>query len=102
MFEGVPSYPAYDWFWDVVEKHRVSVFYTAPTAIRALRREGDEWVHRHDVNSLRLLGTVEKDPKQLGMEIDILYYKFFFFQPKKRPRLNMDKRRRDRDLPKQI
>jgi acetyl-CoA synthetase len=58
MFEGVPSYPAYDRFWDVVEKHRVSIFYTAPTAIRALHREGDELVRGRDVRSLRLLGSV--------------------------------------------
>jgi acetyl-CoA synthetase len=58
MFEGVPSYPAYDRFWDVVEKHRISIFYTAPTAIRALRKEGDELVRRRDVSSLRLLGSV--------------------------------------------
>ena len=58
MFEGVPNYPAYDRFWDVVEKYRVSIFYTAPTAIRALRKVGDEWVKKRDVSSLRLLGTV--------------------------------------------
>ncbi|HDZ91667.1 MAG TPA: acetate--CoA ligase, partial [Deltaproteobacteria bacterium] len=58
MFEGVPSYPAYDRFWDVVEKYRVSIFYTAPTAIRALRREGDHLVRGRDVSSLRLLGSV--------------------------------------------
>jgi len=58
MFEGVPSYPAYDRFWDVVEKYRVSLFYTAPTAIRALRREDDALVRQRDVSSLRLLGSV--------------------------------------------
>jgi acetyl-CoA synthetase len=58
MFEGVPSYPAYDRFWDVVEKYRVSLFYTAPTAIRALRREDDALVRQRDIGSLRLLGTV--------------------------------------------
>ena len=58
MFEGVPNYPAYDRFWDVVEKHRISIFYTAPTAIRALRKEGNEWVQKRDVSSLRLLGSV--------------------------------------------
>ncbi len=58
MFEGVPSYPAYDRFWDVVEKYRVSIFYTAPTAIRALRKEGGELVQNRDVSSLRLLGSV--------------------------------------------
>ncbi len=58
MFEGAPNYPAYDRFWDVVEKHRISIFYTAPTAIRALRKQGDKWVRKRDVSSLRLLGTV--------------------------------------------
>ena len=58
MYEGSPSYPAYDRFWDVVEKHRISIFYTAPTAIRALRKEGNKLVHGRDVSSLRLLGSV--------------------------------------------
>ncbi|MEW5725952.1 MAG: acetate--CoA ligase, partial [Thermodesulfobacteriota bacterium] len=58
LFEGVPSYPAYDRFWAVVEKYRVSKFYTAPTAIRAIAREGDDLAHRHDTSSLKLLGSV--------------------------------------------
>jgi len=58
LFEGIPTYPAPDRFWDVVEKYRISLFYTAPTAIRALRKEGDEWVNRHDLSSLRVLGSV--------------------------------------------
>ncbi len=58
MFEGVPSYPEPDRFWNVVEKHKVSLFYTAPTAIRALMREGDQWPEKHDLSSLRILGTV--------------------------------------------
>ncbi len=58
MFEGVPNYPQPDRFWDIVERHRVSIFYTAPTALRALMREGDEWPAKHDLSSLRLLGTV--------------------------------------------
>ncbi|GAB4410191.1 MAG: acetate--CoA ligase [Thermodesulfovibrionales bacterium] len=58
MFEGIPTYPRPDRFWEIVDKHRVSIFYTAPTAIRALMREGEEWVRRHDLSSLRLLGTV--------------------------------------------
>jgi acetyl-CoA synthetase len=58
MFEGIPSYPAFDRFWEVVEKYRVNIFYTAPTAIRALRKEGDEWVRKHDLSSLRILGSV--------------------------------------------
>jgi acetyl-CoA synthetase len=58
MFEGVPNYPDTGRFWDVVERHKVSIFYTAPTAIRALMRDGEAPVKRHDRSSIRLLGTV--------------------------------------------
>jgi len=58
MFEGVPSYPKYDRFWEIVEKYKVNQFYTAPTAIRAIAKEGDEWVKGKDLSSLRILGTV--------------------------------------------
>jgi acetyl-CoA synthetase len=58
MFEGVPNYPDFSRFWDVVERLRVDIFYTAPTAIRALMREGEGPVARHDRSSIRLLGTV--------------------------------------------
>jgi acetyl-CoA synthetase len=58
MFEGVPNYPDPSRFWQVVDKHQVSIFYTAPTAIRALMREGEEWVRRTSRRSLRVLGTV--------------------------------------------
>lgn len=58
MFEGVPSYPDYGRFWEIVEKRRVDKFYTAPTAIRALAKEGEGYVLKHDVSSLKLLGTV--------------------------------------------
>ncbi|HEY0112118.1 MAG TPA: acetate--CoA ligase [Allosphingosinicella sp.] len=58
MFEGVPNYPDFSRFWEVVERHRVNIFYTAPTAIRALMREGEGPVKRHDRSSIRLLGTV--------------------------------------------
>ena len=58
MFEGVPTYPDSGRFWQVVEKHKVSIFYTAPTAIRALMRDGDAPVKKHDRSSLRLLGSV--------------------------------------------
>ena len=58
MFEGVPTYPDSSRFWQVVEKHKVTIFYTAPTAIRALMREGDAPVKRWDRSSLRLLGSV--------------------------------------------
>jgi len=58
VFEGVPTYPDAGRFWQVVEKHKVNIFYTAPTALRALMREGDDPVNAHDRSSLRLLGTV--------------------------------------------
>lgn len=58
MFEGVPTYPNPDRFWEIVERYRVSVFYTAPTAIRALMREGEEWVKKRGISSLRILGSV--------------------------------------------
>jgi len=58
MFEGVPNYPDSSRFWQVVDKHQVNIFYTAPTAIRALMRDGDEPVQRTSRKSLRLLGTV--------------------------------------------
>ncbi|HEX8240024.1 MAG TPA: acetate--CoA ligase [Allosphingosinicella sp.] len=58
MFEGVPNYPDFSRFWDVVERLKVDIFYTAPTAIRALMREGEGPVRKHDRSSIRLLGTV--------------------------------------------
>ncbi len=58
MFEGVPNFPDHSRFWSVVEKHKVNIFYTAPTAIRALMAEGDGPVKAHDRSSIRLLGTV--------------------------------------------
>ena len=58
MFEGIPTYPDASRFWQVVEKHKVNIFYTAPTAIRALMRLGEEPVKKHDRSSLRLLGSV--------------------------------------------
>jgi acetyl-CoA synthetase len=58
MFEGVPNYPDFGRFWEVVDKHQVSIFYTAPTAIRALMREGDDYVTRASRTSLRILGSV--------------------------------------------
>jgi acetyl-CoA synthetase len=58
MFEGVPTYPHPDRFWDIVEKYQVSILYTAPTVIRALMREGEEWPEKHDLSSLRILGSV--------------------------------------------
>jgi len=58
MFEGVPSYPDYGRFWEVIEKHKVNQFYTAPTAIRALAKENVAYVENHDLSSLKLLGSV--------------------------------------------
>ena len=58
MFEGVPTFPDSGRFWDIVQKYKVSIFYTAPTALRALMREGDEWPNKHDLSSLRVLGSV--------------------------------------------
>ncbi|HNS43917.1 MAG TPA: acetate--CoA ligase, partial [Alphaproteobacteria bacterium] len=58
IFEGVPNYPDWSRFWQVVDKHKVNIFYTAPTAIRSLHKQGDEWVHETSRASLRILGTV--------------------------------------------
>ncbi len=58
MFEGVPTYPDPGRFWEVCEKHKVNQFYTAPTAIRALMAHGNDWVEKHDLSSLKLLGSV--------------------------------------------
>jgi acetyl-CoA synthetase len=58
MYEGAPDYPQKDRFWSIIEKYRVSIFYTAPTAIRAFIKWGDEWPLKRDLSSLRLLGTV--------------------------------------------
>ena len=58
MYEGAPNYPEVDRFWEIVAKYGVTVFYTAPTAIRAFMKWGDEWPAKHDLSSLRLLGSV--------------------------------------------
>ena len=58
MFEGVPTYPAADRFWQVIDKHQVTIFYTAPTAIRALMAHGDHWLEHSQRSSLRILGSV--------------------------------------------
>jgi acetyl-CoA synthetase len=58
MYEGAPNFPECDRFWKIVDDHKVTVFYTAPTAIRAFTKWGDSWVHKHSLASLRLLGTV--------------------------------------------
>ncbi|BAF60312.1 MAG: acetate--CoA ligase [Pelotomaculum sp.] len=72
MFEGVPNYPQPDRFWEVVEKYRVNIFYTAPTAIRAMMRDGDRWPLGRDLSSLRLLGTVGEP---INPEAWMWYYK---------------------------
>ena len=64
MFEGVPTYPDMGRFWQIVDKHKINLFYTAPTAIRALMRHGDTWPNEHDLSSLRLLGTVGEPIKE--------------------------------------
>ena len=58
MYEGAPDWPEKDRFWEIIERHGVTIFYTAPTAIRAFMRWGTEWPARHDLSSLRLLGSV--------------------------------------------
>ena len=72
IFEGVPNYPDFGRFWDVIDKYKVTLFYTAPTALRALMKEGDDWIKTHDLTSLRLLGTVGEPIKQPEWE---WYYK---------------------------
>ena len=58
MYEGAPNFPENDRFWQIIEKYRVNILYTAPTAIRTFIKWGDAWVKKHDLSSLRLLGTV--------------------------------------------
>ena len=58
LFEGVPTYPDFDRYWDIVERYKVAKFYTAPTVIRSLAKEGGDNVEKHDISSLRLLGSV--------------------------------------------
>jgi acetyl-CoA synthetase len=58
MYEGAPDYPQFDRWWRMIEKYRVNIFYTSPTAIRALLRQGEQWPDAHDLSSLRLLGSV--------------------------------------------
>ena len=64
MYEGVPNYPDYGRFWEIVEKHKVNIFYTAPTALRALMKEGSEWPNQHNLESLKILGTVGEPIKE--------------------------------------
>ncbi len=71
MFEGIPNYPKPDRFWEIVEKYKINIFYTAPTAIRAMMRDGDQWPNGRDLSSLRLLGTVGEP---INPEAWIWYY----------------------------
>jgi acetyl-CoA synthetase len=71
MFEGVPTYPNPDRFWEIVENYKVTVFYTAPTVIRSLMRLGEEWTKTHDLSSLRVLGTVGEP---INPEVWLWYY----------------------------
>ena len=64
IFEGVPNYPDFGRFWDIVDKYQVSLFYTAPTALRALMKEGDSWAKSRNLSSLRVLGTVGEPIKE--------------------------------------
>ena len=72
MFEGVPTYPDAGRFWQVVEKYKITVFYTAPTAIRALIRHGDDWPAKYNLDSLRILGSVGEP---INPEAWMWYYK---------------------------
>ncbi len=74
MFEGVPNYPDFSRFWQIIDKHKVNIFYTAPTAIRALMREGDDYVTKTSRSSLKLLGTV-------GEPINPEAWKWYFEVP---------------------
>src|SRR5260221_2628636 len=58
MYEGAPNFPEPDRFWQIIERYKVNILYTAPTAIRAFVRWGEQWPRKHDLTSLRLLGTV--------------------------------------------
>ena len=72
MFEGVPNYPTPSRFWEIVDKHKVNILYTAPTAIRALMSEGDEYVTSTSRKSLRILGSVGEpiNPEAWRWEVD--------------------------------
>ncbi|MGI9036056.1 MAG: acetate--CoA ligase [Pyrinomonadaceae bacterium] len=72
MYEGAPNYPDFDRFWDIIERHKVSILYTAPTAIRAFIKWGEEYPNKHDLSSLRLLGTVGEP---INPEAWMWYYK---------------------------
>lgn len=72
MYEGAPNYPELDRFWRIIDKYKVNIFYTAPTAIRSFIKWGEEWPRKHKLNSLRLLGTVGEP---INPEAWMWYYK---------------------------
>jgi acetyl-CoA synthetase len=72
MYEGAPNFPDWGRFWRLIERHRVTILYTAPTAIRAFMRQGDEWPYKSDLSSLRLLGSVGEP---INPEAWVWYYK---------------------------
>jgi len=72
LYEGTPNHPKPDRFWEIIDRYKVNIFYTAPTAIRAFMKWGDEWVQKHDLSSLRLLGSVGEP---INPEAWMWYYK---------------------------
>ncbi len=73
IYESVPTYPEPDRFWQIVDKHKATIFYTAPTVIRSLMKKGEEWVEKHDLSSLRLLGSVGEP---INPEAWLWYHKY--------------------------
>ena len=71
MFEGVPNYPKPDRWWEIIEKYKVNIFYTAPTALRSMMKDGDDWPNKRDLSSLRILGSVGEP---INPEAWIWYY----------------------------
>ena len=69
MYEGAPNFPDWGRFWRIIERHGVTILYTAPTAIRAFIRAGDEWPKKSDLSSLRLLGTRRRADQSRGVDL---------------------------------
>ncbi len=69
MYEGAPNHPREDRFWEIIEKYRVSIFYTAPTAIRAFIKWGDQWPAKHDLSSLRAAGHGGRADQSRGVDV---------------------------------
>ena len=69
MYEGAPNHPGPDRFWEIIERHGVTILYTAPTAIRAFMKWGDEWPTKHDLSSLRLLGIGRRADQSRGVDV---------------------------------